>query len=177
MRQPHPLQGVCAHGTSATPHDAVLAKVLRLISEEVLTGDFPERVTRDVESHAAEARARRGAETERLTKRIGELEASLARAAYRLATVADDMVSAVQEGIRQAREEQAKREGKKPEEIDPDIKGLNFDPSIQHLQAALKINNGLWRAHFYLARIYRMQDKPQLTAQEFTAAKIGRAHV
>jgi tetratricopeptide (TPR) repeat protein len=69
-----------------------------------------------------------------------------------------------------ARAEQAKREGKKPEEIDPNIKGLNFDPAIQHLQAALKINNGLWRAHFYLAKIYRLQDKPQLTAQEFTAA-------
>ena len=74
------------------------------------------------------------------------------------------------DAINTARTEQAKREGKKPEEVDPDLKVINFDLELQHLQAATKLNNELWRAHYYLGRIYRTQDKPQLAAQEFTAA-------
>ncbi len=79
-------------------------------------------------------------------------------------------ITLYEDAITTARVEQAKREGKKPEEIDPDLKAVAFDPSITHLQAATKINNELWRAHYYLARIFRTQDKPQLAAQEFTAA-------
>jgi tetratricopeptide (TPR) repeat protein len=66
--------------------------------------------------------------------------------------------------------QQAKDEGKKPEEVEPDLKGVNFDPAVQHLQAAIKLNNDFWRAHYWLGRIYRDQDKPQLAAQEFTAS-------
>jgi tetratricopeptide (TPR) repeat protein len=79
-------------------------------------------------------------------------------------------ITLYEDAITTAKVEQAKREGKKPEEIDPDLKAVNFDPAIQHLQAATKINNELWRAHYYLGRIFRTQDKPQLAAQEFTAA-------
>ena len=74
------------------------------------------------------------------------------------------------DAVETRKQSQAKDEGKKPEEIDVDLKGVNFDTAIQHLQAATKLNNELWRAHYYLGRIYRDQDKPQLAAQEFTAA-------
>ena len=69
-----------------------------------------------------------------------------------------------------AKTEAAKREGKKAEEVDVNMKSVNLDNAIQHLQAALKLNNEMWRAHYYLGVIYRDQDKPQLAAQEFTAA-------
>jgi tetratricopeptide (TPR) repeat protein len=79
-------------------------------------------------------------------------------------------VALLEDAINTARVEQAKRQGKKPEEIEPDLKAINFDPALQHLQAATKMNNDLWRAHYSLGRIYRIQDKVQLAAQEFTAA-------
>jgi tetratricopeptide (TPR) repeat protein len=78
--------------------------------------------------------------------------------------------SLLESSIRAAREEQAKREGKKPEEINPDLHGVNFEPAQQQLAQAAKLNNELWRAHFDLGRIYREQDKAQEAAQEFTTA-------
>jgi tetratricopeptide (TPR) repeat protein len=78
--------------------------------------------------------------------------------------------SLYESAVAQAREDQAKREGKKPEEINPDLKGVNFDPALQHLQAAVKINGELWRAHYYLGRIYREQDKAKEAAEAFTRA-------
>lgn len=74
------------------------------------------------------------------------------------------------DAVAQRKAQQAKDENKKPEEVEADLKGVNFDPAVQHLQAAIKLNNDFWRAHYWLGRIYRDQDKPQLAAQEFTAS-------
>src|SRR5262245_14488976 len=79
-------------------------------------------------------------------------------------------ISMYEAAVQQARDEQAKREGKKPEEITPDLKGVNFEPALQHLQAAVKINPELWRAQYYLGRIYREQEKYAEAAEAFTSA-------
>ena len=79
-------------------------------------------------------------------------------------------ISLYEAAVQQARDEQAKREGKKPDEITPDLKGVNFEPAEQHLQAAVKVNGDLWRAHYYLGRIYREQEKYQEAAEAFTKA-------
>ncbi|HTJ45351.1 MAG TPA: tetratricopeptide repeat protein [Kofleriaceae bacterium] len=79
-------------------------------------------------------------------------------------------IALYKDALEQRKQQQAKNENKKPEEVDVDLKGVNLDPSLQQLQAALKLNNELWRAHYYVGVIYRDQDKPQLAAQEFTAA-------
>lgn len=122
--------GNCPHGTTSTPHDPVLTEVLRLIGEEVLAGDFPERVTRDVEGHAAERLARQRKERANLEGRVGELEAALARSAYRLATAPDDMIAALQDGIRQAREElNGLRQRLVALEADRPPEGLPIDPA------------------------------------------------
>ena len=79
-------------------------------------------------------------------------------------------VSLYNKAVAQAREDQAKKENKKPEEITPDLTAVNFEKPMQHLQEAVKITPELWRAHYFLGRIYREQDKPKDAAEEFTKA-------
>src|SRR5262249_31092393 len=57
--------------------------------------------------------------------------------------------------IQGAREDQARRENKKPEEVTPDLTTVNFEKPLQHLQEAVKLNPELWRAHYCIGRIYR----------------------
>jgi tetratricopeptide (TPR) repeat protein len=70
----------------------------------------------------------------------------------------------------QAAEQQAASQNKKPEEIAPDLSGVSFEKALQHLQEAVKLNNELWRAHYYLGRIYRDGGKVKEAAEEFTKA-------
>ncbi|HWO19720.1 MAG TPA: tetratricopeptide repeat protein [Kofleriaceae bacterium] len=70
----------------------------------------------------------------------------------------------------QATEQQAASQNKKPEEVTPDLSGVSFEKALQHLQEAVKLNNDLWRAHYYLGRIYRDGGKVKEAADEFTKA-------
>ncbi len=69
-----------------------------------------------------------------------------------------------------AKEDQARKQNKKPEEVDPDLSGLNFEKAAQHLGEAIKLVPDLWRAHYFLGKIYRAQDKAKQAADEFTTA-------
>ena len=77
-------------------------------------------------------------------------------------------ISLYEKAVKQARDDQARKENKKPEEIKPDLSAVNFEKAQQHLQEAVKLNNDMWRAHYYLGRIYREQDKPKEAATEFS---------
>jgi len=77
-------------------------------------------------------------------------------------------ISLYEKAVKQARDDQARKENKKPEEIKPDLTVVNFDKAQQHLAEALKLNGDMWRAHYYLGRIYREQDKPKDAASEFS---------
>jgi tetratricopeptide (TPR) repeat protein len=79
-------------------------------------------------------------------------------------------IALYEKAIDDARKDQATKQGKKPEEVDPDLSGVNFEKAQQALQEALKLNPELWRAHYYLGRIYRSTDKPKEAATEFSAA-------
>jgi len=79
-------------------------------------------------------------------------------------------VALYEKAVKNAREDQARRENKKPEEIDVDLSSVNFEKAVQHLKEAIKIAPDLWRAHYYLGRIYRVSDKPKEAAEEFSAA-------
>jgi tetratricopeptide (TPR) repeat protein len=70
----------------------------------------------------------------------------------------------------QAREELARRESKKPEEVDPDLASINFESAIQHLQQAIKLRSEMWRAHFNLGLIYRDIEKAKEAAESFSKA-------
>ncbi len=68
----------------------------------------------------------------------------------------------------QAREDQARKENKKVEEVEPDFTGINFEKPMQHLQQAVKLNGDLWRAHYLMGSIYRDSGKTQEAAAAFS---------
>lgn len=79
--------------------------------------------------------------------------------------------AALYEGaVEKARQDEATRSGKKVEDVDPDLKKVNFDQALQHLEAAVAGNAGLYNAHYYIGKIYLHQDKPQQAAEAFTRA-------
>jgi tetratricopeptide (TPR) repeat protein len=75
-----------------------------------------------------------------------------------------------EKAVQNAREIQAASQNKKPDEVQPDLSSVNFEKPLQHLQEAVKLNNELWRAHYYLGRIYRDTGKVKEAAEEFTKA-------
>ena len=79
-------------------------------------------------------------------------------------------ISLYEKAVQQAIEDQAKKENKKPEEVQPDLSTVNFEKPMQHLQEALKLNGDLWRAHYYLGKVDREVDKPKDAANEFSSA-------
>ena len=75
--------------------------------------------------------------------------------------------------IEDAKKRQASAEGKDPAEIDVnnlDLKGANFDPAMTELKAATDLNKDLYRAYYYMGRIYRHNDQAAEAAQAFTDA-------
>jgi tetratricopeptide (TPR) repeat protein len=79
-------------------------------------------------------------------------------------------VSTFEKTVDEARKRTADRLQKKVEEVKPDLAGENFDAAVSHLQEAVKLNPDLWRAHYYLGRIYREQQKAKEAAEEFSKA-------
>ena len=75
-----------------------------------------------------------------------------------------------EKAIFQAKEDLARRENKKIEEVQPDLTVINFEKSMSALQEAIKLNPDLWRAHYYIGRIYRDTDKSKEAAAELTKA-------
>jgi tetratricopeptide (TPR) repeat protein len=75
-----------------------------------------------------------------------------------------------EKAVHGAREEEARRENKKPEEVAPDLTAVNFEKPLQHLQEAIKLNPDLWRAHYDIGRIYRDTGKSKEAADELTKA-------
>jgi tetratricopeptide (TPR) repeat protein len=79
-------------------------------------------------------------------------------------------VAEYEKAVATARDDQAKKQNKKPEEIDVDLSAVSFEKAQQSLQEAVKLIPQLWRAHYYLGRIARAQDKAKEAADEFTKA-------
>lgn len=79
-------------------------------------------------------------------------------------------IALFEKAVDTAKQDQARKANKKPEEIDPDLSAVSFEKSSQALQEAVKLNTNLWRAHYYLGKIYRATDKPKEAAEEFSAA-------
>jgi tetratricopeptide (TPR) repeat protein len=82
-------------------------------------------------------------------------------------------IALYEKAVQTAREDQAKKENKKPEEIKPDLTAVSFDKPLQHLEEAVKLQPDMWRAHYYLGKIYREGDKQKEAANEFTKAIQG----
>jgi len=69
----------------------------------------------------------------------------------------------------QAREEQARKENKKPDEVTINPAVLKLDAARDALRRAAKLAPDLWRAHYYLGRIYRDRDDARHAAEQFAA--------
>lgn len=79
-------------------------------------------------------------------------------------------ISEYMRGIDDATKALAAKEGKKPEEVTPDLSAINFESAKQHLEQAVKLNKNMWRAHYYLGKINASQDKAFDAAQAFSSA-------
>jgi tetratricopeptide (TPR) repeat protein len=75
-----------------------------------------------------------------------------------------------EKAIAAARDEEARRENKKPEQVEPDLTSVNFEKPMQFLQEAVKLNPDLWRAHYIIGRIYRDTGKSKEAADALTRA-------
>ena len=69
---------------------------------------------------------------------------------------------------RRARDDQARREHKKPEDVALDPSQLQLDAARDALVTATRLAHALWRGHYYLGRVYRDLDDPRHAAQQFT---------
>lgn len=75
--------------------------------------------------------------------------------------------------LERAKKKQAQAEGIDPTEVDVnnlDLRGASFDPALSELKASVDLNNQLYRAYYYMGRIYRHQDDAANAAQAFTDA-------
>jgi tetratricopeptide (TPR) repeat protein len=79
-------------------------------------------------------------------------------------------VALYEAAIAEAREDAARREQRKPEEVEVDLSAINFDRSLAHLQKAVAGDAGLWRAAYYAGRIYRAREKSHEAAELFSRA-------
>jgi tetratricopeptide (TPR) repeat protein len=68
----------------------------------------------------------------------------------------------------QAKEDQARKENKKIEEVEVDLTGVNFEKAKTHLETSIKLNGDLWRAHFLLGLIHRNGGKMKEAAEAMT---------
>src|SRR5437868_10870489 len=68
-----------------------------------------------------------------------------------------------------ARDEQARRDSKKPEEVTVEPALLKLDAARDALRRAVKRDPDLWRAHYYLGRVYRDLDDARREAEQFSA--------
>lgn len=138
---------------------------------EVAVNEFKEAVRLYKENHAAwfqlgEAYRLKKNWTEAVNAYSNAVQLKASDVMYQLRLGASMYEAAVDK----ARTEEANRLGKKAEEVNPDLHNVNFDQALQHLEAAVKGNSGLYNAYYYMAKIYMNQGKPQQAADAFTKA-------
>jgi tetratricopeptide (TPR) repeat protein len=68
------------------------------------------------------------------------------------------------------RDQQARKDNKKPDEVAVEPAQLQLDAARDALRRAAKLNPQLWRAHYYLGRVYRDLDDSRHAAEQFAQA-------
>ena len=72
--------------------------------------------------------------------------------------------------VSSAREDLARKVGRAPSEVEPDLAALDFGSAGAPLDRALRLEPHLWRAHYYVAKIARAKDLDREAAEQFAAA-------
>ena len=75
-----------------------------------------------------------------------------------------------------ARDDQAHKQGRKPEEVSPDLTAIAFDRALVPLLVAVQLDPGLWRAQYYIGRIDRAAGADHAAAEDFTRAIAANPH-
>lgn len=78
-------------------------------------------------------------------------------------------ISVYEAELERARDEQARRDNKRPEEVVIDPALLKLDTARDALRRAVKLGPDLWRAHYYLGRVYRDLGEARREAEQFGA--------
>lgn len=99
-------------------------------------------------------------------------------AAARTAAIAPDVAmyhmvhgyTLYEHAVQQAREAQAAREGRRPEDVVPRPSDIRGDAALVPLTLAAQLDGDLWRAHYYLGRIHRDRGDAAAAAESFTRA-------
>jgi len=76
-------------------------------------------------------------------------------------------ISLYEAELQQAREDQARKENRKPAEVAINPALLKLDAAREALVRAAKLAPELWRAHYYLGRVYRDRDDARHAAEQF----------
>jgi tetratricopeptide (TPR) repeat protein len=80
-------------------------------------------------------------------------------------------ISLYEKTVASVKDTQAVKMGVKPEAIGDDqvdLTAANFEKTLQHLKEAAKLNPELWRAHYYIGKVYRDQGKMKEAADAIT---------
>ena len=72
--------------------------------------------------------------------------------------------------LAKTRAELAAAQGKHPDQVVPDLSAVDFTEALRPLLAAAQLEPRLWRAHYYIGRIYRDHGHANDAARAFTAA-------
>jgi tetratricopeptide (TPR) repeat protein len=78
-------------------------------------------------------------------------------------------ISLYEAEVQQARDDLARKENRKPSEVVINTAALKLEPARDALRRAVKLVPSLWRAHYYLARVYRDLDDSRRAAEQFSA--------
>jgi tetratricopeptide (TPR) repeat protein len=81
-----------------------------------------------------------------------------------------DGIARYEAAIHDARDDLARERHRRPDEVTLDPSRLALDDARDALRRAIRIEPGLWRAHYYLGRLYRDLEDARLAAVQFTQA-------
>jgi tetratricopeptide (TPR) repeat protein len=68
----------------------------------------------------------------------------------------------------EAKDFQAKKEGKKMEDVEVDWTKVSFEKAMTYLQAAVKLNGELWRGYYLIGEIQKHAGKTKEAAESYT---------
>jgi tetratricopeptide (TPR) repeat protein len=81
-----------------------------------------------------------------------------------------DGIARYEAAVEQARDDAARAQHKRPDEVALDPSRLALEPARDALRRAVHLNPQLWRGHYYLGRLYRDLEDDARAAEQFTAA-------
>ncbi len=79
-------------------------------------------------------------------------------------------VTLYEAAITEARDAEAKRQGRDPRRVVVDPSTIDFSNALMHLAYAVKLEPKLWRAHYYIGRIHRDRGDVRWAAEAFDAS-------